>query len=60
MNNPVVEINVGSICFNIEMLKNFTFFYDAILCYDNAVLTVWLGLGTNYIWLGEGKDHALA
>lgn len=28
-------------------------------CCDNAVLMVWLGVGTTATWLGFGKDHVL-
>ena len=31
-----------------------------ILCYNNAALMVWLGLGTEITWLGLGEDHVLA
>ena len=37
------------------------FFYVQfyVLCYDNTVLMLWLGLSTNTPWLGLGKDQVL-
>ena len=33
--------------------------YNVVLWCDNAVVKVWLGLGTKTTWLGLGKDHGL-
>ena len=34
-------------------------FQPSLLCCDNAVLMVWLGVGTTFPWVGLGKDKVL-
>lgn len=52
---PVVSANHGY----VETLRFFTLQF-LIPFWDNTVVTILLGLGTNTIWLGLGKHHVLA
>lgn len=53
-------INVGNLFFSKpQICCKFTPIYIqfSILCCDNVVLMLWLGLDIKPTWLGGGRDH---
>ena len=52
--NSTTQTGRDTWCILICLLKN-----NYVLLCDNAVVKVWLGLGTETTWLGLEKDHGL-